>query len=294
VLSISWQKVKPIRDVGVVVIALFVPFFVLRSHIRDPKEWSEFDRNVVRLSAPVQWFASAVAREISSLWGDYIYVVDVKADNARLAFENARLEERVRRLEQAEIENRRLRRLIGLRESLPGDVVSAQVVGKDVTEFFRVYRLSLDRGARDVRKEMPVVALGGVVGIVQRVAGDTVDVKLVVDPESAVDVVVERTAARGIVRGTGDLTRYTLRVEYAQRTDEVDVGDLLVTSGVGRRFPKGVPVGRVTRVLKREFGIYQEVEAVPTVDFSRLEEALILTSPPSDQPAAPPPARAQR
>ncbi len=283
---LSWQKVRPVRDAAVVVLAVFVPFFVLRSHIRDPKEWTEFDRKVVWLSAPFQYASALFARELSNLWGDYVYLVDVKADNERLAFENARLEERVRKLEQQEVENRRLHRLLGLRESLPGDVVAAQVIGKDATEFFRVFRLSLDRGARDViRKDMPVVALGGVVGFVQRVSGDTVDAKLVVDPDSAVDVVVERTGARGLVRGTGDLTRYLLRVQYAERTDEVDVGDLLVTSGVGRRFPKGVPVARVTRVVKREFGIYQEVEAAPTVDFSRLEEALILTSPPADEPA---------
>jgi rod shape-determining protein MreC len=132
---------------------------------------------------------------------------------------------------------------------------------------------------------MPVVTLGGVVGTVQRVAGSSVDVKMVVDPNSAVDVVSERTGARGIIRGTGDLTKYLLRVEYAERTDEVDVGDLVVTSGMGRRFPKGVPVARVTRVVRRDFGIYQEVEAMPTVDFSRLEEVLILTTTTADVPA---------
>jgi rod shape-determining protein MreC len=288
VVSVQWwQKIKAFRDLAVVLVALFVPFFFLRAHIRDPKSWTELDRAMVQLSAPVQAAAAFMARGVSNLWGDYIYLVDVKADNARLAFENARLEERVRRLEQQEVENRRLKRLLGLRESLPGDLVSAQVIGKDVTDFFRVIRLSLDRGGHDVRSEMPVVSLGGVIGTVLRVAGDKVDVKLIVDPDSAVDVVAERTGARGIIRGTGDLTRYLLRVEYAQRTDEVDVGDLLVTSGVGRRFPKGLPVARVTRVVKRDFGIYQEVEAAPTVDFSRLEEALILTSPPNDQPATP-------
>jgi rod shape-determining protein MreC len=290
---IAWQKFRPLRDVGVVFIALFVPFFVLKSHIRDPKETSELDRWVIRLSAPFQEAAAYVAREISNLWGDYIYLVDVKTDNARLAYENARLEERVRRLEQEGVENRRLHRLVGLRESLPGDVASAQVIGKDVTEYFRVFRLSLDRGARDIRRDMPVVALGGVVGVVQRVAGDAVDARLIVDPDSAVDVMVERTGARGIVRGTGDLTRYLLRVQYAERVDEVDVGDMLVTSGVGRRFPKGLPVARVTRVVKREFGIYQEVEAAPTVDFSRLEEVLILTTPP-DGETAPATPRANR
>jgi rod shape-determining protein MreC len=280
-----WQRVKPIRDAVLVFIAMLVPFFFLKAHVRDPKDWSDLDRAVVRLSSPVQAAAAFLARGVSNLWGDYVYLVDVKSDNARLAFENARLEERVRKLELQEVENRRLRKLMGLRESLPGDVVSAQVIAKDVTEFFRVLRLTLDRGGHDIRIDMPVVTLGGVVGTVQRVAGSSVDVKMVVDPNSAVDVVSERTGARGIIRGTGDLTKYLLRVEYAERTDEVDVGDLVVTSGMGRRFPKGVPVARVTRVVRRDFGIYQEVEAMPTVDFSRLEEVLILTTTTADVPA---------
>ncbi len=74
-----------------------------------------------------------------------------------------------------------------------------------------------------------------------------------------------------------------------QRTDEVEVGDLLVTSGVGRRFPKGIPVATVTQVVKRDFGMYQEVFAAPTVDFSRLEEVLIVISPPLDDGAQAPP-----
>jgi rod shape-determining protein MreC len=279
-----WQRVKPIRDALLVFVAMLVPFFFLKAHVRDPKDWSNLDRTVVQLSSPVQAAAAWAARSLSNLWGDYVYLVDVKSDNARLAFENARLEERVRRLEQQEVENRRLRKLMGLRESLPGDVVSAQVIAKDVTEFFRVIRLTLDRGGHDIRLDMPVVTLGGVVGTVQRVAGSSIDVKMVADPNSAVDVVSERTGARGIVRGTGDQTKYLLRIQYTQRTDEVDVGDLLVTSGMGRRFPKGLPVARVTRVVRRDFGIYQEVEAAPTVDFSRLEEVLILTTTPADTP----------
>lgn len=284
----SWAKWKPVRDVGVVIFALIVPFSVLRSHLGNPGDSSDFDRKVVQVSTPVQWLAAGAARQLSHVWGEYVYLVDVKSDNARLVFENARLEDRVRKLEQQESENRRLRRLLGLRESIVGDVVSAQVIGKEVTDFFRVWRLSLDRGTREVRAAMPVIAVGGVVGVVQRVSGDTVDVKLLSDPDLAVDVVVERTGARSIVRGTGDPTKYTMKAQYAERTDEIEVGDLMVTSGVGRRFPKGIPVARVVRVVKREFGIYQEVEAVPTVDFSRLEEALILTSAQGDDPNAVP------
>jgi rod shape-determining protein MreC len=131
---------------------------------------------------------------------------------------------------------------------------------------------------------MPVIAQDGVVGKVQRVSGDRVDVLLAVDSGSGIDVVDELTGARGFVRGTSDQSRYVCKVEIMQRTDEVNVGDLLVTSGVGRAFPRGVPVARVTKVVKRDFGMFQEVEATPTVDFSRLEEVLIITSPPSDEP----------
>ena len=84
------------------------------------------------------------------------------------------------------------------------------------------------------------------------------------------------------MRGAGE-EKYACKVQYVERTDEVEVGDLLVTSGVGRRFPKGIPVATVSQVIKRDFGIYQEVIATPTVDFSRLEEVLIVTSAPPEE-----------
>jgi rod shape-determining protein MreC len=123
---------------------------------------------------------------------------------------------------------------------------------------------------------MPVISLDGTVGTVLRVAGEKIDVQLTVDSGFGVDVVVERTGARGVGRGAGDLARYVVRVEYVQRTDEIEQGDVLVTSGYGCRFPKGIPVARVTKVIPRDFGIYQQVEAEPTVDFSRLEEVLVI------------------
>jgi len=272
------------RDALIVAVLLAVPFFFLRASIRDPRELNSLDRAVMRVSVPIQYMSSLIAREVSNLWGNYVYLVEVKGDHQRLAYENARLVDRVRRLEQNEIENRRLKRLLGLRETIAGDLISAQVIGKDLTEFFRVASLVVDRAGREVRPNMPVIAQDGVVGKVQRVSGDRVDVLLAVDSGSGIDVVDELTGARGFVRGTGDQSRYVCKVEIMQRTDEVNVGDLLVTSGVGRAFPRGVPVARVTKVVKRDFGMFQEVEATPTVDFSRLEEVLIITSPPSDEP----------
>ena len=207
---------------------------------------------------------------------DYVYLVDVKANNNKLSYENARLRQRVQDLHGEQAENRRLKRLLGLRETIPNETVSAVVVGKDTSEYFRVAHLDAGRSRCGSTPNMPVLSLDGTVGTVLRVAGGKVDVQLTVDSGFGVDVVDERTGARGFVRGVGDRTRYAVRVEYVQRTDEVDVGDLLLTSGVGCRFPKGIAVARVKKVIKRDFGIYQQVEAEPTVDFSRLDTALIV------------------
>lgn len=273
---------KRYRDVGVVIALLAVPFFFLRANMKRPDNLNALDRVVLRVSAPVEFAASSLARGLSNLWGSYVYLVDVKADNERLAYDNARLREQVHRLEQKEVENRELRRLLQLRESLPGEQVSAQVVGKDFTEFFRVTRVVLDRGSRNIRTHMPVVSPDGVVGAVLRVAGDAVDVQLSVDAAFGIDVEDERTKARGFVRGTGDPTRYACKVENVDSRDEVEIGDLLVTSGKGKWFPKGIPVARVTKVVKREPGRDQEIEAVPTVNFSRLDAVLILVTPPQE------------
>lgn len=264
------------RDIVLVVLLLAVPFFFLRASIRRPEDMNTIDRTLMRVAAPLQYVSAALARGLSGLVGDYMYLVDVKQDNGVLAYENARLRAKIRELESAREENRQLRRLLGVRETLTDESVSAVVVGKDTTEYFRVFQLVLDHPGAGVREKMPVIALDGVVGTVRRVAGDRIDVQLVVDSGFGVDVVVDRTGARGFVRGTGNRSRYAVKVEYVQRTDEVATGDLLLTSGVGCRFPKGLPVARVTKADVRPFGIYQEVEAEPTVDFSRLQDVLIV------------------
>jgi rod shape-determining protein MreC len=276
------SSLKRYRDIGIVVVLLAVPFFFLRTNMKRPENLNALDRVILRISAPIEFGASSLARGISNLLSDYVFLVDVKKDNERLSYDNARLRERVHKLEQQQVENQNLRRLLQLRESIPGETVSAQVVAKDFTEFFRVTRLVLDRGSRNVRPHMPVVSPDGVVGAVLRVAGDAVDVQLAVDAAFGIDVEDERTHARGFVRGTGDPARYACKVEMVDSRDEVELSDLLVTSGKGKWFPKGLPVARVTKVNKRELGRDQEVEATPTVNFSRLDAVLILVTPPTE------------
>lgn len=276
------MNLRRYRDTLIVVLALAVPFWFLRASMKDPQQATGADRVLVQLSTPIQYASSVLARGVSRLVGDYVYLVDVKQDNGALAAQNARLKERVAQLESLEAENRRLRRLLDLKQSLEDEAVTAQVIGKNTNAFFRVLRVTLDRPSPAIAPNLPVLSPDGVVGTTLKVAGDTVDVRLVVDAGAGVDVVVQRTGARGFVRGTGDEREYSCNVEYMLRTDEVDVGDLLVTSGVGLRFPKGKPVCTVSKVQRRDFGVYQQVLCTPVVDFSRLEEVLVVLGGKSD------------
>jgi rod shape-determining protein MreC len=276
------SPLKRYRDAAIIVTLLAVPFFVLRSNMKRPESLNAIDRFVLRVSAWPQFAASSMGRGVSDIWGQYVYLVDVKADNNRLAYDNARLRENVHRLERAEVENRDLKRLLQLRNTVPGDSISAQIVGKDFTEFFRVTRIVLDRSARDVRPHLPVISPDGVVGTTIHAAGDAIDVQLSVDAAFVIDVEDERTRAHGFVRGTGDPTRYACKVENVGSEDVVEVGDLLVTSGKGKWFPRGIPVAKVSRVVKRELGRDQDIEATPTVDFSRIDNVLILVTPSAD------------
>ena len=123
---------KRYRDAIIVLLALAVPFWFLRYSMKeDPRQLSGPDKLIVRGNTPIQYAAATLARGLSGIWTDYIYLVDVKEDNAKLAAENARLDARVRKLEGLEEQNRRLRGLLGLRNDLTADVVSAEVIAKE-------------------------------------------------------------------------------------------------------------------------------------------------------------------
>ena len=272
------NQFKRLRDAAVAVLLLAVPFFVLSAHLRDPARTNALDQWILRATSGVQSVAAGTARWVSDGLEEYVFLVEVGQENERLRGQVARLEAERQRLRAESLENRRLRSLLQLRERIGGDVLPAEVIGRDVSPFFRVTRIELDRGERDrVRPGMPVISTQGLVGQVRRVFGHYSDVLLVVDRSSAVDVVVQRTGARGMLRGTGESERYMSRVQYLGREDAIRVGDLLHTSGLGQRFPASILVGRVSRIVRQDFGLWQEVEVTPAVNFSSLDEVLVLT-----------------
>jgi rod shape-determining protein MreC len=130
---------------------------------------------------------------------------------------------------------------------------------------------------------MPVVTFDGLVGQIYKIVGSYSEIMLTVDRTSHVPVVVQRNGAQGILRGTGELDRYTCEVEYLLRSDEVREGDQLFTSGAGGKFPEGILVGRIATVQRENYGLFQKVTVEPAVNFSRLHEVFVITALPGEE-----------
>ena len=153
------------------------------------------------------------------------------------------------------------------------DAVVARMVAKDVSSEFRAIRINRGK-LHGIEPNMAVINAEGVIGRVLRVTDNTADVVTLLDPLSAIDAFIMRSRARGIVEG---LTDALCQLKFALRVDDIQPGDLLLSSGLGGNFPKGIPVGTIIKVTRKSFGITQKVEVKPSVDFSKLEEVLVVT-----------------
>jgi rod shape-determining protein MreC len=274
------------RDLLIVAALLGLSLFLLQRSTHGPggssgtHDLSFVERGLLRLSAPLQHGATSAGDALGRVWSRYIYLVDVKKDNERLAADNARLRSELERAKLELVRGQRLERLLGLRQEVPSETAAARVIGVESSPFFRVVRVRLDRGSDEMKPGMPVLVPEGVVGRVGRVFGRYSDVVLAVDPKSSIDVVLPRTGGRGVLKGVSGENGYRARIEYLLRSEEVKEGDEVVTSGVGGVFPRGVAVGKIAKVVRRDFGLYQEAEVTPSVDFSRLDEVLVVLAPP--------------
>ncbi|MBI4510584.1 MAG: rod shape-determining protein MreC [Deltaproteobacteria bacterium] len=259
---------------------LVVPLVILQANFKHPERQNALDRGVLAVSAPLQRAMSWVIEGIGEAWSGYVWLVDVEEENSELRRENDRLRRELAERTRLASDALRLEQLVGLKARIPADTVGARVVAAGTNPFFRVVRITLDRGEREIKPGMPVLAPDGVVGRIQRIHGSYADVLLAVDPQSSIDVVMARTGGRGVLKGLGGESSYGCKIDYLERTEEVKEGDLVLTSGLGGIFPRDVPLGRIKKVTKAEYGLYQEVEVEPSVDFSRLSHVLVILAPP--------------
>ncbi|MCK5795791.1 MAG: rod shape-determining protein MreC [Deltaproteobacteria bacterium] len=275
---------RKLRDIALFVVLLGIPLLFLQTNLKHSEEINAADRVILRISAPIQAGVTALVSAVHRTWRRYVYLVGLQEDNEHLLAQNMKLKRQLREAQRRLVRLRRYEKLLAFRAARGVETVGARVIGRSASPFVRALRVRIDRGGAVLRSGLPVVTVEGVVGRIGRVYGTYSDVILAVDPKSAIDVVIQRTGGRGLLRGKDARNRYLCRLDYLLRREEVKVGDVVVTSGAAGLFPRDLPVGRIAKVKRRTYGLYQEVEVTPTVDLSALEEVLVILAPP------PPPA----
>lgn len=269
-----WELIKKYRlhlGAGVACLVVLV-FYSL--NLRHKTQANAFERAVLNTLSPASGAAAAANRSVAGIWADYLDLVDVRRENKQLREGIKILNGRVLAGQEALLENERLKKLLDLKETLRSPVLAASVIGEDGSPWFKT--LVINRGEGDgLREGMPVMAADGVVGQVVKVGARSSRVLLLTDHASGIAAIVQRSRARGVVKGAG-VGRCSL--EFTIREDDVKVGDTVITSGIGGIFPKGLPIGEVAMVKKGDYGIFQTIEIRPAVNLMRLEEVLVLVN----------------
>ncbi|SET51460.1 rod shape-determining protein MreC [Stigmatella erecta] len=266
---------KRYRQLLLVSALLLVPLVAFLASGRRGREPNFVDRAVIALTSPLQSGLNWIIDGGIGLVNGYVDLRGVRRENDALRLENMQLRAAVQSLGEARTENERLRQLLGYTEAMPGPEIPARVVG--VNPVAKLLSVRISSGEKQgVFEGMSVVTPDGIVGRVIRTTGHYADVALVTDPQSRVGVRVQRSRARGTAVGSGS---GPLILENMLRTEDVENGDLIITSGTDGVYPAGMVVGRVTNLEKKEHGMFQGADIVPAVDTTKLEEVLVVGSP---------------
>lgn len=265
--------------VGLIVL-FAVNILILSLSSRRPYPAYGPGRIAISFVAPFQKMIVGISRFFQDIWDHYFFLVSVVDENNRLRNELWKVRAQQHQYQETMLTNERLRQLLDLQQSMQEPLIAAQVIGKDPSPWFRT--IMIDKGAdAGVLKGRPVINPEGIVGLVVEATAHYAKVMLITDPNSAVDAVVQDIRARGIIKGS---MAGNCSFNYVLRKHNLVVGDLVISSGMDGVFPKGLPVGQVATIVKREAGIFQDVTITPRVDFERLEEVMVVPLP--EQPNA--------
>jgi len=261
--------------VAVVIVLVAVNVILLTITGKHTQAPSGLGRGVLVVVSPFQKQFTAFFQSVKNLWNEYFFLVSTAKENKQLKKALGRSMEQLNRFAETELANERLRHLLGFEKEVPRPMIAARVVGKDPSAWSKT--VIVDKGSRDgVRQGAPVVIPEGIAGVVVEASARYAKVLLLIDPNSAVDALVQKTRARGIVKGGGgDFCVF----DFVLRKHEISVGDTVVSSGLDGVFPKGLRVGRISEIVRLNAGIFQKVSVTPYVDFEILEEVFVISEP---------------
>ncbi|UCF73513.1 MAG: rod shape-determining protein MreC [Deltaproteobacteria bacterium] len=236
------------------------------------QDWNPAEKIAVEMTAPFQRFFVGTISVVRGIWRDYFSLVETRQENLLLKKEINLLKLENSKYQELLLANQRLRNLLNFQENTNEPLLAARVIGWDSSGLFK--SIMIDKGENDgLTINMPVVNSEGVVGRIVSVSPNYAQALLITDQNSAVDGLVQRSRGRGMLKGSGSNECY---LDYVIKTGEIKAGDTIVTSGLGRVFPKGLYLGKVRKITDSPNKLFKDVRVIPAVEFSKLEEVLII------------------
>lgn len=225
--------------------------------------------------APFQKVITITKIKVTSFFSHYLMNLDASLENKLLKSKLEELEQQNFFREQVAKENERLKQMLNFAENRVENRILARVVAFDASSDHKVIRINRGKN-QGVLLRSPVITFHGLVGYVFRLGHNFADVLTILDPNNRVDGIVDRIRSHGIVEG---YIRGKCRMKYVSRAELVVLNDLVISSGLGNIYPKGIKIGTITRIEREVYGVTQELEITPAVNFGQLEEVLVLVSP---------------
>jgi rod shape-determining protein MreC len=264
---------KTVIIIGVIILVFVnVVFLSISSKKRYPSYST--GQIVLNFISPFQDIVTDTMRSAKDVWKGYFFLVSTERENYNLKRELGRHIQRSGEYHEIELENIRLRNLLEFRQAVGSQTVSAEVVGSDPSPWYRTIIINKGR-SEGIRKGMPVLAPEGVIGQIVEAGSRYSKVLLIIDQNSAVDAVVQKNRARGVVKG---ISADKCVLKYVVRRHDIEPGDSIITSGFDGVFPKGLYIGYVEKISNSSSGLFHEIEITPYADFENIEEVLVLKS----------------
>lgn len=264
------QRLKLVLNILVLALALF-------SFSRKDTTFqstSAFENLMIDSVTPLQRGVTFMHGEITGLFEHYVNNVSASKKNVDLNKKIELLQGELFSLEEVKKENERLKGYLEFGSDLNIKKILGQIVSWDASSDYKVLRIN--KGMKSgIRLQSPVVTSKGLVGYIYRLTDHYADVLTILDPSNRIDGLVSRTRAHGVLEGDSD---DRLIMKYVTRTKPIILNDMVITSGLGNIYPKGLRIGKVVRIERESYGITQHVEVIPEVDFGGLEEVIVLIS----------------
>jgi len=225
---------------------------------------------VLETAAPIENAINTSLKSLHDAWKRYLFLVGLENENRQLRRDKALLSEQLNHYREGYLEGIRLQKLLALKDGFPYRTVAARVIDSDRTSLFKT--LLINKGTSEgLRVGLAVLSDQGVVGRIIETSWHASRVLLLIDENSNIDALIQRSRAQGILQGAGAAGG---NLKYISRTEEVLTGDVVLSSGLAGVFPKGLLLGTVTNVSRKEGGLFQRVDVAPAVDFGKLEEVM--------------------